>query len=117
MSSALSTRDLQLLKMPTIETQMPVRFNNGAEWTELKGECKGSGCTLPEANMRGSVLMPFPNVAVVEAVGVCHDCKLVTRFLYRLHDDMRITGPRNGKWLEWDTKTSFVDKLRTYVGL
>lgn len=117
MSQPLSQRDHDLLKMPSITSQMPVSFENGAQWSELKGECKGCGCELPNDAVRGHVARQTHHMVSVEAAGVCHDCKLVTRFVYRLHDDMRITGPRDGRWLTWGAKrSSWWTQLRAVLG-
>lgn len=51
------------------------------------------------------------SVATVDAVGVCHPCKLVTRFNYRLHDDMRLTGLTENGWATWRGKPSFFDQI------
>ncbi len=57
--------------------------------------------------MTGLVSQPFANVAVVEAVGLCHECRLVTRFMYRLHDDMRVSGlDKSGRWATWQMRKS-----------
>ncbi len=114
---ALTAHDHELLAMPAIASQFPVQFANGAVWETLTGDCKGCSCKIEPAKLRGCVNRPYPHVAVVEAVGVCRDCKLLTRFLYRLHDDMRISGPRDGKWLEWRAKSSLLDRLRKFVDL
>lgn len=31
--------------------------------------------------------------------------------VYRLHDDHRITGPRQGRWVEWRPKPSVLERL------
>lgn len=98
----------ELLGMPTITSQMPVSFGNDREWTGLDGYCKGCGKMIRPDLFRGRVSKPFPYVAVVDAVGVCHPCKLVTTFHYRLHDDMRMSGKdTDGRWTTWYCRRSW----------
>ena len=87
----VSARDKELLEMPSIASQMPVIFPNGAQWCELECECKGCGKALPENLVRGAVVRQNEHMASIEASGVCHECRLLTRYCYRLHDDMRRT--------------------------
>lgn len=118
MTQSLNQRDRDLLAMPAISSQMPVTFENGAKWYELMGECKGCGHELPDNLVRGMVTRQTPHMVSVEAAGICHECKLVTRFVYRLHDDMKITGPRDGKWLTWGGKRpGFLTKFRAMLGV
>ncbi len=101
--------------MDSIASQMPVEFSNGACWTELIGECKFCRREISDDLLRGSVTRPLPSVTVVEAVGVCPDCRIATPFLYRMHDDMRITGPRDGGWSTWMAKPSLWERFKSLV--
>lgn len=52
-------------------------------------------------------------MATIEASGICRDCKVLTRFLYRLHDDMRITGPGNDGWRTWGgPQSSLIQRVK-----
>lgn len=100
-TSPLTARDQELLAMPSIASRMPIVFANTSRWTEFVCSCSGCGNELPPDVVRGSITRPLETVAVVEAIGVCIGCRLCTRFLYRLHADMYISGPRNGRWVTW----------------
>lgn len=115
MRSPLSGNDRELLAFPSIASQMPVRFANGACWERLDGQCKACGKDIATAYLTGRVARPMESVATVEAVGVCPSCKLVTRFHYRLHDDMRISGPTDEGWATWQVKPSIFDRLRKFA--
>ncbi len=111
----VSQRQWELLAMPSIDSQFPVTFENGAVWEAITGHCSGCNKDIDPTLLRGRVTSPIGNVAVVEAVGVCHECKLVTEYLYRLHDDMRITGfNKKGQWVSWHPM-SFMDKMRQFL--
>lgn len=100
--------------MPTIAVQMPLLFDNRAVWSSLVGYCDGCGQKLRASEMRGQIVRPTAHMASVEAVGICRHCTLLTRFVYRLHDDMTITGPspHDGKWAKWKgRKTPFWHRL------
>lgn len=98
--------------MPPVASQMPVVFANGTCWNEITGSCRGCGQSFAESAFRGVVSRPLPSVAVIEAVGLCPHCRLITRFDYRLHSDMRMTGMRNGRWSEWRTRRTLLGAIR-----
>ncbi len=113
----ISEREKALLACPTIASQMPVIFGNGAEWSELTGICSFCKKIIPDDLLRGSVVRQLPSVAVVDAVGVCPDCRMATPFLYRMYDDMRLTGPRGGKWHTWKSPPSFMERIRSWLSM
>lgn len=94
-------RDLELLQMPPIAEQLPVVFPNGQRWSEFRGLCRMCGNRITGANLRGAVMQQATTSIAVEATGYCSSCKLLTRFLVRLHDDGRVTGPMDGQWRTW----------------
>lgn len=108
----VSTEDLALMALSPIAQQMPVVFGNGARWSGFSGQCKSCGREIEPEQLTGSVARPTASVAVVNAIGVCRPCKLATRFHYRLHDDMRITGMADGRWVTWRPRRSFLDHVR-----
>lgn len=118
-SRALPTaRDLALLEMPSLDSQMPVQFANGTQWHSLECECRSCGKVLPIRQVRGAITRQTAHMATMEAVGVCHDCKLLTRFVYRLHDDMRMTGPRQDGWHTWGgQQTGLIQRLKRLLGI
>lgn len=97
--------------MPTVMSQFPVKFDKHVQWAQFDGECQCCEKTLPRNLVRGKVSRPTGTVAVVEAVGICHTCKTVTRFDYRLHDDMRVTGQREDGWQTWKAAPSLWKRL------
>lgn len=115
----LTPRDRELLEMAPIASQMPVAMKGGAVWDGLDGMCATCGLQIPAPLLRGQVSRPNENVAVIEAVGVCPDCRLATPFLYRLHHDMRITGLKDGVWRTWRPTLGPAARMRilTHWGL
>lgn len=101
--------------MPAISDSMPVKFKNGALFTEISGYCINCNKLIEPDLLRGSVIYPFDSVAIVDAVGVCHECNLISGFYWRLHNDMRITGQRDGKWYTWRPQYSFHDQLINFI--
>lgn len=113
MPSPLTIRDKELLEMSSVMSQFPITFASKDQWSEFNGECSCCGKTLPNEFVRGIVSRPIQSVAVIEAVGVCSSCKLVTRFDYRLHDDMRLTGQREDGWQTWKASPTLLDRLNS----
>lgn len=97
--------------MSSVMSQFPIIFLNKSHWSEFDGECSCCGKTLTNEFVRGFVSRPIQSVAVIEAVGVCCSCKRVTRFDYRLHDDMRLTGQRENGWQTWKAAPTLWERL------
>lgn len=114
-SSPLTDRDKELLAMPSTQSCFPVVFANNNAWHQLDGYCCGCKKVIEPEYVRGVVARPFPSVAIVEAVGVCMDCQMATRFDYRLHDDMRITALREDGWQTWRPKTTILMKIKSAI--
>jgi len=108
----VSDSDRELMALPSIVSQMPVRFRNGAVWERFNGECKACGQTIAGSRLTGRITRLLESVATIEAVGACEPCRLLTRFHYRFHDDMRITGMTDEGWATWRAKRSFMGRLR-----
>lgn len=101
---SISDEDRDLWGRPAILGQLQsVQLQNGARWVSFDGDCAGCKKKIEPQNLRG-VVSVFPSTVTIRAVGRCLDCKLFTRFMYRLHDDMSITGMRDGKWVRWTAR-------------
>lgn len=111
----ITQRERELLTKPRIANQMPVEFKNGACWVEFIGECKFCKKDIPADLLVGSVTRPLESVAVVEAIGVCPVCRMATPFLYRMHDDMRLTGPRENGWKTWRAEKPLFERVTQFV--
>lgn len=97
--SPISARDRELIEMPSLASQLPITFSTtAATWTEIEGKCEGCGRIFSSAYLRGHVQRPTPSVATMEAIAICTDCKLLTRFVFRLYDDLRMMVYRDGHW-------------------
>lgn len=94
----LRPRDIELIEMPTIASQMPVEFENGQTWQDFEGRCAGCGEDITSGFMRGAVIRQALRCYTVEAVGVCASCRSGTSFLVRLHDDGSLTTQVDGVW-------------------
>lgn len=110
----LGARERELLAMPPLASQMPIILSKKVRWLELKGQCKLCHQEIPDGLMRGQVARPLSNMATVEAMGVCPHCRVATSFLYRLYDDMRVTSPRNGRWMTWRPERTFLERLKLW---
>jgi hypothetical protein len=108
----VTDRDLQLLDMPLIADQLPVVLDNGATWSELKVFCRGCNEAIYQGNFVGSVSTYQGRMAVIEAVGICEPCHLLTRYLYRLHDDLHVSAPGKDGWETWYQGTAETPSLR-----
>lgn len=114
---SLTVRHRELLAMPSIRSQLPVVYENGNQWDRIKFECVNCNKTLPADQVHGTLGKPFPTVAVLEAVGICVPCNVLTAFDWRLHNDKRVSGKRDGGWVTWSVRPSFLSRLHRLLTL
>jgi hypothetical protein len=82
-----------------MHTQLPIRFANGSSVQSYSGACSCCSKNIEPDDFRGRISFPIPSVAVLESVGVCHDCRIITRFYHRLRDDFTLEWvDDSGKW-------------------
>lgn len=94
----VSPRDIELCEMPSIASQLPVKFENGTDWKEFVGCCAKCEQDIPSDFVRGAIIRQTSRCYTIEAVGVCVFCRAGTSFLLRLHDDSSITTVVDGVW-------------------
>lgn len=91
--------------MPLLSASFPLVFAGGARWDEFTGHCGRCARSIEADNLKGSAHAWGPKHAPlvydVRAIGYCPECRLLTPFHYRMHDDMSMTGWRDGKWCRW----------------
>ena len=102
--------------LPTLMSQFPLVFASGARWNEMTGSCARCGCLI---EMRGDVTSWGPShavkVYVIDALGYCDACELLTPFRYRMYADMSVTGERDGAWVTWPAKRSVWWRFRRWL--
>ena len=109
----LTDEDKELFKCPAVITQLPIMFETGLQLLELTGQCAGCKRLIHNDLFRGRVNTGFRGVAVVEAVGVCKQCKLVTRFLFRFKKDATYeTINDQGEWVRIYLSFGVLDFLK-----
>lgn len=101
MQTPLDQRQTELMAMPSIMSFFPLMMPSKRQWLQFEGKCQGCKKVVSPEDLRGQVSWPIPTTAVVEAVGVCHGCRLVTPFFYRLHDDAHFSAPTPNGWQKW----------------
>lgn len=90
-----------------LSDSFPLVFANGARWDAFVGHCDRCARSIDAVNMKGSApawrSKLGPVVYDVRALGYCPECCLLTPFRYRMHDDMSMTGLKDGKWCRWSS--------------
>ena len=91
--------------LPTLASAFPLVFASGGRWNALTGKCTRCDHVIEPNNMRGHIVPWGPRhavkVFVIDALGYCPFCELLTPFRYRMHQDMSITCERDGTWVRW----------------
>ena len=105
------------LRMPSIQSQMPIRFRNGARLDTFNGTCSQCGQTLHMGHLHGSVVMHNgDSMAEVIAMGKCSPCNLFVPFRYRVYQDMRFAGfNQQGVWSEWKMRLTPKGQFKKWV--
>lgn len=83
----MSQGQMQMLSMPTIASQLPIRYANGHVLERFEGSCCICSNPINPANLHGSIIQPFKSVAIIQAIGVCRSCKIGVPFHMRVRDD------------------------------
>jgi hypothetical protein len=91
--------------LPTIVSQFPLVFGNGARWETMAVRCSRCDTAISGDAFRGHVTRPFGAAFLMEAFGLC-ECGALTRASYRFLPDMTMVGrsPRDGAWSVWAAK-------------
>lgn len=100
----LTKRHLELLAMPSIESQLPVKFDNGNDFSEFVGVCKGCDRDIPDDLMRGSVTRQTQRCFTIEAVGACPHCMVGTPYLLRMYDDCSLVALCGNTWQRYEAQ-------------
>ncbi|BEV71784.1 MULTISPECIES: hypothetical protein [unclassified Paludibacterium] len=93
----LTDEEFTLLAGPSVDSQLPVVFDNGARFGQLMGECLFCKTPLRRHALRGQVTRTAGNLYAIRAIGICISCRNLTKFNYRLNDNLTITEPGSGK--------------------
>jgi hypothetical protein len=96
----MNAADRELLEGPSIQSQMPFEFENGAIWDSFAAKCAKCFTVIEDSNLKGTLTLKTPHMAEIHARGTCHQCRLHSLFHYRLHDDWRVTGRLGNRWTE-----------------
>lgn len=89
-------------KLPLISDQMPMKFSEKARWEKWSGFCAKCRKEIPQSDMRGNIHHPSESHYIMDAIGLCRDCVLLTPFRYRMHRDMSLAGfSRHWEWSSW----------------
>lgn len=100
---ARAKRRQELSEMPPISDALPFVFPvTGYSVKGLNAECSVCRCEIQPNLFRGRVQLAFPTVAHMEAIGLCMQCRVLSCFEYRIHDDGAISGLKDGKWQRWE---------------
>jgi len=102
--TALSPHDLAILDEPTLASQLPVTFDNGAQWQQISSSCAECGEYIGPDAIRARLTRVIPTVISMDALAHCAFCDLWTPVRYRFRDDMSFDGRipgGGGAWGKW----------------
>jgi hypothetical protein len=100
----ITSEQRKLLAAPTIESQMPIKFQNGTTLTDWGGYCLVCEEPIQPDQLRGNITQVLPSVATIDAVGICPACNLLTPFHIRIRDTLAMEWQENnGQWLVQDS--------------
>lgn len=95
----ITAREKMLMGMPSIASQLPVKFKNGMRWDDFAGECNICEKNIDNESIRGLVTVVNDTTATLEAVGICQRCNVATAFHCRFHGDATMSWlGANGAW-------------------
>lgn len=86
-TNRMTKNQLKILGMPSIASQLPVRFDNGYILENFEGRCCNCETPIKPDSLHGSVVQQIQSTATIEAVGLCDRCKIAVPFIMRVRDD------------------------------
>lgn len=99
----VTQKHLTLLKGPTITNQLPIVFSNGSVFSLLEAICSVCGKHIAQADLHGRITKPIDSVVVIEGVGICRTCSLLTPLKCRVRNDLSVEWlSAKGKWYRED---------------
>lgn len=111
----ISARQRKLMEQPLIVNQLPASTGE-LVITEFQGECRQCRQTIPDNCLMGTITYPIKGVMVIEAVGACKACMLLTPFMARYKEDGRIEQLVDNRWIFWyPKKKTWAGKLKSVL--
>jgi hypothetical protein len=107
-------------QLTKLSSQFPIVFPDGGTWTEFTCECNICSKDILDENTLGTVELVF-GTYIIKATGYSKDCNFTTRYSYRMHPDMGMTGiDKTGNWYRWTPKRvpkSLVTRILNWIGV
>lgn len=113
---SLTDRDRALWDGESIQAQMPIHFVNGMSLEQCITYCASCNQEITGDNFHGILDATYPKVVLLEGVGACVPCTTMTRYNFRIHDDLTITGLIDGKWQRWGSEPNWLKRLQRLLG-
>jgi hypothetical protein len=109
----------EFYEKPEISKFFPLKFESGQRWTEFTGHCFECDRLIKGSNLRGSVSETFRGVHILDAMGYCPECNLLTPYRYRLYADGISGRTKTGEWARWDTEYKYTiwQRIVRFLGL
>ena len=101
----VSADQLELFNGASIASQLPVVFDTGFKFTEMRACCAMCQQEFPDPHFNGKLLRPTPHVAEIYAVGHCAACNVFSEVRFRVFDDKRFAQLRTEGWRTYSMKT------------
>lgn len=86
-------------KCPRLDKVLPLTSPCTTVIQDLDCECPSCNKPIPAGAVAVDVTRPLPTVLSVNAIGVCPDCRLMTRFLMRFRQDGSWDSLRGKNWV------------------
>lgn len=81
-----------------IRDQLPILFPSGFAFESCICHCRLCGRIIPDNALVGTVELSFSKVAIIEALGGCEHCMLVTPFQMRVYGDRSFAIKNGHRW-------------------
>ena len=105
-----------LLSEQPVSRHFPVKFSNGAQWESVTCTCGECGARIAGDHLRGGITVPFEVIAVMDAVGFCDRCEVITPYhiRYGANGNVGVWNGRRYRWLNKVRKT-WKDHMRSWL--
>ncbi|WP_017519984.1 hypothetical protein ACQCLI_32115 (plasmid) [Pseudomonas nitroreducens] len=103
-----------------IADHLPFTFPSGFELRTVRPQCSCCQGEIRSQDFRGSWNQVLPNVVMIDGHGVCHHCRTISAFLFRVRADPQLvleTYLGQGQWNRCTGQIGILGRIKRQLKL
>jgi hypothetical protein len=103
-----------------IADHLPFAFPSGFELRTVRPQCSRCQLEIRSQDFRGSWNQVLPNVVMIDGHGVCHHCRTISAFLFRVRAEPHLvleTYLGEGQWCRSAGRIGILGRIKRQLKL